>query len=166
MLNAVRGKAWAFALRNFIERRSGELLCPDTWESMGPGRGVYAKTQGGFVDTNCYVIDAQQCGDVFPEWAMTRFAGGTGGDRQVLQRLLDRPCGTNGAHTVNYRQGLKGMHPYLLWQFQRAGVDLARYLPPNSIPGTLAGQEFAKVERDEGPGPSATPPTPLGRAQP
>ena len=166
MLDAVHGKAWAFALRNFIEGRSGEFLCPDTWESLGPRRGVYAQAQGGFVDTNCYVIDTQQCSDVFPEWAMTRFAGGTGGDRQVLQRLLDRPWGTNGAHTVNYRQGLKGMHPYLLWHFQRAGVDLTRYLPSHSIPGTLAGQEFAKFERGQGQMPSATAAAPLGRAQP
>ncbi len=97
MLEAVAGKAWAFALRQFVEKRSGDLLCPDTWESVGPHRGVYAKAQGGFVDTNCFLIDKLMCNDAFPEWAMTRFAGGTGGDRQILQRLLERPWGTNGA---------------------------------------------------------------------
>jgi hypothetical protein len=143
LLAAVQGKDWAFALRNFIESRSGDFLCPDTWESVGPDRGVYAKAQGGFVDTNCYVIDTQKCAEVFSEWAMTRFAGGTGGDRQVLARLRHRPWGATGAHTVNYRQNLAGQHPYLLWQFQQAGVDLARYLPAAAIPGTLAGREFA-----------------------
>jgi hypothetical protein len=165
MLDAVQGKAWAFALRNFVERRSGEFLCPDTWESLGPHRGVYAKAQGGFVDTNCYVIDTQQCSDVFPEWAMTRFAGGTGGDRQVLQRLLERPFGSNGAYTVNYRQGFKGLHPYLLWHFQKAGVDLTRYLPPQFIPGAQAAQEFANFERGQGQTPKAPSPAP-GPAQP
>ena len=100
MLRAVAGKAWAYSLRHFVDAESGDLLCPDTWESMGPHRGVYATAQGGFVDTNCYVIDALACSDVFPEWAITRFAGGTGGDRQVLAKLRSRPWGTNGAHTV------------------------------------------------------------------
>ena len=149
MLRAVQGKTWAFALRNFIESGSGEFLCLDTWESVGPGRGVYAKVQGGFVDTNCFIIDTLKCHDVFPEWAMTRFAGGTGGDRQVLQRLLDRPWGSSGAYTVNYRRTLAGLHPYILWQFQRAGVDLARYLPSKSIPGKLMRRGFAAIEEAE-----------------
>jgi hypothetical protein len=72
MLEAMKGKVWAFALRHFVETRSGDLLCPDTWESVGPRRGVYAKTQGGFVDTNCFFLDKLACNDVFPEWAMTR----------------------------------------------------------------------------------------------
>jgi hypothetical protein len=138
MLKAVEGKAWAFALRHFVEGDSGDLLCPGTRESMGPGRGVYAQAHGGFVDTNCYCIDTQQCADVFPEWAMTRFAGGTGGDRQILQRLRNRPWGTNGAHTVHYRQRLAALHPYLLWRFHRAVVDLSRYLPAEAVPGEAA----------------------------
>ncbi len=144
MRRAIDGKVWAFALRHFIDRDSGEYLCPDLWESMGPARGVYAGVQGGFVDTNCYLIDAQECFDVFPEWAMTRFAHGTGGDRQVLQRLLARPWGSNNAHTVNYRVPLRGQHPYLLWQFKCAGVDLARFLPPNAIPDDAVWAECAK----------------------
>jgi len=151
LLKAVQGKFWAFSLRNFIESRSGDMLCPDTWESLGPDRGVYAKAQGGFVDTNCYVIDTQKCADVFPEWAMTQFAGGTGGDRQILARLRNRPWGATGAHTVNYRQALAGHHPYLLWQFQRAGVDLTRYLPASAIPGRLEGLGFAAIESGQSP---------------
>lgn len=149
MREAAVGKAWAFALRQFVESSSGELLCSDTWESVGPHRGVYAKTQNGFVDTNCFFIDTLACNDVFPEWAMTRFAGGTGGDRQVLQRLIGRPWGTNGAHTVYYRQVLGGLPPYLLWRFHRAGVDLARYLPPEAIPGEAAWRQFAAIDLAE-----------------
>jgi len=146
LLKAVHGMAWAFALRNFIEAGSGDLLCADTWESVGPDRGVFAKAQGGFVDTNCFVIDTQKCADVFPEWAMTRFTGGTGGDRQVLARLRGRPWGETGEHTVNYRQRLEGQHPFLLWKFQQAGVDLTQYLPASSIPGREAGLAFAAFE--------------------
>jgi len=150
MLEAVAGKAWAFSLRHFVDAESGTPLCPDTWESLGPDRGVYANAQGGFVDTNCYFIDKLACNDVFPEWAMTRFAGGTGGDRQVLEKLRGRPFGTNGAHTVFYRTRLVGLHPYLLWRFRCAGVDLARYMPPEAIPGEAVWRQCAEHDRTQG----------------
>lgn len=152
MLAAVAGKAWAFSLRHFVDENSGALICPDTWESMGPGRGVYGKAQGGFVDTNCFFIDTIACNDVFPEWAMTRFAGGTGGDRQVLDRLRGRPWGTNDAHTVFYRTRLVGQHPYLLWRFRCAGVDLARYMPAAAIPGDAVWQQCAEHDRAQDSG--------------
>jgi hypothetical protein len=150
MLAAVAGKAWAFSLRHFVDAESGDPLCPDAWESLGPGRGVYASAQGGFVDTNCYCLDKLACNDVFPEWAMTRFAGGTGGDRQVLEKLRGRPFGTNGAHTLFYRTRLAGLHPYLLWRFRRAGVDLARYMPPEAIPGEAVWRQCAEHDRLHG----------------
>jgi len=106
--------------------------------------------QGGFVDTNCFFIDKLACNDVFPEWAMTRFAGGTGGDRQVLEKLRDRPFGTNGAHTLFYRTRLKGLHPYLLWRFKCAGVDLARYIPHDAIPGDPVWRQCAEHDRRTG----------------
>jgi hypothetical protein len=150
MIEAVSGKAWAFSLRQFVAPDSSEVLCPDTWESLGPGRGVYGKAQGGFVDTNCFLIDTQSCHDVFPEWAMTRFAGGTGGDRQVLAKLRGRPFGTNGAHTVFYRTRLAGLHPYLLWRFRCAGVDLSRYMAPDAIPGDDVWRQCAEHDRRTG----------------
>lgn len=147
MLKAVAGKAWAFSLRHFVHSGSGQWLCADTWESMGPHRGVYATAQGGFVDTNCFIIDKLACNDVFPEWAMTRFHGGTGGDRQVLAKLRNRPWGTNDAHTVYYRTTLAGLHPYLLWRFKCAGVDLAQYLRPEAIPGDRTWRQCAEHDR-------------------
>jgi hypothetical protein len=147
MLRAVAGKVWAFSLRHFVERKSGEYLCPDTWESMGPGRGIYAEAQGGFVDTNCYLLDTQACYDVFPEWAMTRYDGGTGGDRQILQRLAGRPWGSNNAPTVFYRTKLNRKQPYMLWQYRRAGVDLARFMPPDAVPGEEIWQQCAAFDR-------------------
>jgi hypothetical protein len=159
MLAAVEGKAWAFALRHFVDRRSGEVLWPDTWESVGPGRGVHAAAQGGFVDTNCFLLDKFACDDVLSQWALTRYAGGTGGDRQVLARLAGRPWGTNGAHTVYYRQPLVGNHPYLLWRLRCAGVDLAKYMPPEAIPGDAVWQQCAEYDRKQAtPAASAAPP--------
>ena len=147
MLAAVRGNAWAFSLRHFVAASTGALLCPDTWESMGPGRGVYAQSQGGFVDTNCFFIDTLACSDVFAEWAMTRFAGGTGGDRQVLAKLRGRPFGSNGAHTLFYRTRLTRRHPYLLWRFKSAGVDLAQHMPRDAIPDDAVWRQCAEHDR-------------------
>jgi len=146
MLEAVAGKAWGFSLRHMVERQTGATICPDTWESLGPGRGIYAEAQGGFVDTNCYLLDAQACYDVFPEWAMTR-VGGTGGDRQVLKLLAGRPWGTNGRHSVYYRAKLIGAHPYLLWCYRCAGVDLAQFMPPEAIPGEDVWRQCAEFDR-------------------
>jgi hypothetical protein len=150
MLAAVQGKAWAFSLRHFVDASSSALLCPDTWESLGPGRGVYARSQGGFVDTNCFFIDKLACNDVFPEWAMTRFAGGTGGDRQVLAKLRSRPFGTNDAHTLFYRTRLAGLHPYLLWRFKCAGIDLAQHMPDDAIPADAVWRRCAEHDRQSG----------------
>jgi hypothetical protein len=147
--SAIEGKDWAFSLRLLVDGASGDLLCPDTWESVGPGRGVYAKAQGGFVDTNCYLIDKLACAEIFLEWANTRFHGGTGGDRQILQRLLGRPWGTNDAHTVLYRYRLAGQPAYLLWKFKSAGVDLHRYLPASAIPPEPVWQQCAAFDREQ-----------------
>ena len=147
MIPAVNGKAWAYALRTFVDAASGDVLCPDTWESLGPGRGVYGASQGGFVDTNCFFIDKLACNDVFAEWGMTRFAGGTGGDRQVLEKLRGRPFGTNDAHTVFYRTTLEGQHPYLLWRFKCAGVELAKYMSAAAIPADAVWRQCAEHDR-------------------
>lgn len=157
MLDAIAGKAWAFSLRHFVDAETGDALCDDTWESMGPGRGVYAKAQGGFVDTNCLFIDKLACNNVFPEWGMTRFANGTGGDRQVLAKLRTCPWGTNSAHSVHYRTTLARQHPYLLWRFRCAGVDLARYMPRDAIPDDAVWQRCAEFDRAGESGAAATP---------
>ncbi|MEO6749762.1 MAG: glycosyltransferase family 2 protein [Casimicrobiaceae bacterium] len=147
MLAAIDGNAWAFSLRHFVDAASDRLLCADTWESLGPGRGVYAAAQGGFVDTNCFFLDTLACSDVFAEWAMTRLSGGTGGDRQVLQKLRDRPWASNGAHSLFYRTRLAGNHPYLLWRFKCAGVDLSSFMAAGDIPGEAAWQRCAEFDR-------------------
>jgi hypothetical protein len=88
---------------------------------------------------------------------MTRAAGGTGGDRQILTRLSGRPYGSNDAPTVYYRQGLAGLHPYLLWRFRCAGVDLTRFLPRESIPGDQVWRECAAYDQTQAQGNPAPP---------
>ena len=147
MLPAIAGKAWGFALRNFVDDNSDRHVCVDSWESVGPGRGVYATAHGGFVDTNCYVLDKLACHDVFPEWAVPRYPGGTGADRQVFERLRDRPWGSNNAATVHYRIRLAKQHFYQLWRMKCAGVDLASFMAAADIPGEDVWQRCVAFER-------------------
>jgi len=76
--------------------------------TVGPGRGVYGRTQGGFVDTNYFLIDKLTCNDVFPEWAMTRFAGGTGG--VVVDNIELEPGVRTGGGSVVTRHAGAGTH--------------------------------------------------------
>jgi hypothetical protein len=146
---AVEGRDWAFALRRFVDAASGDALGPDNFESLGPGKGIYAQTEGGFVDANCYMIDKLACYDVFGEWAMTRYPGGTGGDRQVHARLRSRPFGATGEYSVNYRLALDQVGFYRLWKLRKNGVDLAKYLPPEAIPDAATWPKCEEMERAE-----------------
>jgi hypothetical protein len=66
---AMSGAQWAFSMRWFVDPRSDKSVCVDEWESIGPGRGVYAGNFGGFVDPNCLIYDKLECD------AATRFWG-------------------------------------------------------------------------------------------
>jgi hypothetical protein len=128
LLRAVDGRAWAYSYRWFVDKVSGDTLCRDTWESIGPGRGVYAPTYGGFVDTNCYLVDKIACHAALPEWCNAPWEGGTGEDRAFMKAVAGLPYRCSEAYSALYRIGLDGLHPYLLRQFREAGIDLARYM--------------------------------------
>ena len=49
---AIGDRAWAHSLRWFTDARTDAVICRDDWESVGPGGGVYAKSEGGFVATD------------------------------------------------------------------------------------------------------------------
>jgi hypothetical protein len=50
---------------------------------------------------------------------------------------------------VYYRTSLGHQHPYLLWRFKCAGVDLARYMPAGAIPGEAVWQQCADHDRSQ-----------------
>jgi hypothetical protein len=87
------GHDWAFSYRWFVDPDTQEPLCPDRWESLGPGRGIYAKRYNGLVDTNCYMIDKLKCHWALPAWSiphvhsnLTERRGGAE-DRSVFEVL-------------------------------------------------------------------------------
>ncbi len=90
LLQAIQGHNWAFSRRWFVNGNTNGVICEDIWEAVGPGRGVYNTDFGGFVDTNCLMIDKIAClGDIHA-WCASITPDTNGADRWVFERLLKR----------------------------------------------------------------------------
>ncbi|WP_421877252.1 glycosyltransferase [Pacificispira sp.] len=68
---AIAGKDWAYCYRWYVDPETDLPACLDRWESVGPGRGVYAKVLDGFVDPNCLMIDKVACEPVLRLWSIS-----------------------------------------------------------------------------------------------
>lgn len=90
LLGVIDGFDWAFTYRWFVDPGTQEVICADDFESIGPGRGIYAQNLGGFVDTNCLMIDKTRCHWVLPQWSIPLLHDGTGADRNVFNALRER----------------------------------------------------------------------------
>ena len=88
--DALAGYDWAFSYRVFVNPVTAEPVCPDTWESIGPGRGIFKTKANGFADPNTLMLDKMKCHNVLPYWAVGPFEGGRGSDRVVFDRLQAR----------------------------------------------------------------------------
>lgn len=100
---AIDGFDWAFALRTFVDERTGRDLCVDIWDSTGPGRGLRKASLGGFVDVNCLMIDKTRAGDALPLWAHPLHEWKATADRRVFVHLRERhPVAWTGRSTVRY----------------------------------------------------------------
>lgn len=88
LVEAIRGKGWAYGLRWYVEPDTLRPVCVDEWESVGPDKGVYAEKAGGFVDPNCLMIDKRACEPVLRCWSTPMFPEtGEGADRVVFSAL-------------------------------------------------------------------------------
>ncbi|MBL29522.1 MAG: glycosyltransferase [Rhodospirillaceae bacterium] len=103
---AIRGADWAWSLRWFADAETGQPLCIDEWESVGPAAGVFAKRFGGWVDPNCLMINKGACEAVLAAWSLPLTVDQMTGDRQVFRALVNRfrPAAT-GRATTYYRMG-------------------------------------------------------------
>ena len=105
LLDAVQGRDWAFSLRWFNHPQSGRPVCIDTWESTGPGRGLFAARFGGFVDPNCLIIDKLRCEGVIAYWTAPEMPDvpDLPADRYVYHWLQQKSApGETGMATVHY----------------------------------------------------------------
>jgi hypothetical protein len=103
LASALDGVDWAFSRRHFADPESGEPICLDDWESVGPGAGVFQEQFGGFVDPSSLMIDKLRCHDVVGLWALAAFEDGSGEDRLVFSGLNGRhPWRATGRATCRY----------------------------------------------------------------
>lgn len=93
----IDGHDWAYAYRWFVDPDTQQTLCVDRWESLGPGRGIYAKAYNGLVDANCYLIDKTRCHWALPAWSVPHEhskisgrGGGAGEDRSMFRALCGK----------------------------------------------------------------------------
>jgi hypothetical protein len=98
LIQALKGKAWAFTQRFLVDDKTNENLGIDQWDSVGPNRGRMAK-QGGFVDTNCLMIDKLHCGRALPLWSE---GPGMTADRSFFSAIRNAPYGEVAEATVRY----------------------------------------------------------------
>ena len=104
LVRAIDGRDWAYSLRWFADAESGEPLCIDQWESVGPDAGVFRERFGGFVDPSCLLIDKVACEPVLRLWNFP-IPGDTAGmstDRTVFAFLRARAGAGTGRATAYY----------------------------------------------------------------
>ncbi|MCC7271591.1 MAG: HD domain-containing protein [Alphaproteobacteria bacterium] len=98
MVTAVAGFDWAYSLRWLADAETGERLCRDTWEAIGPGRGVLARTGGGLIDASCVIVDKRRAAGAL---AAASAAGGPGLGLQLMRALCrGHSVGWTGEHSV------------------------------------------------------------------
>lgn len=98
--DALQDKPWAWSLRLLVDERDGRDLAVDSWDSVGPDRG---RISGGFVDTNCLMLDKVLCASVLGRWAETaQGQPGLTADRHLFAALRKAPYGVVNKATVRY----------------------------------------------------------------
>jgi hypothetical protein len=116
LAEAIQGHDWAYSLRWFVDAESDRPLCVDTWESVGPGAGVFARRFGGFVDPSCLLIDKLACEPVLRLWChpLADDPAAMTADRTVFDYLRreKRWAGTNRP-TAYYRLSPSDMNHQL-----------------------------------------------------
>lgn len=98
VLQAVKGKAWAYSLRLLIDETDGRELGVDRWDSVGPDAGRFA-AQGGMVDPNCLLVDKVALARAFGRWSE---GPGVASDRSFFAGIKHTPHGRVDRPTVRY----------------------------------------------------------------
>ena len=133
MRQAIEGKAWAFSFRCSTHPETQRPVAIDNWESVGPGRGGYAKNFGGWVDPNCLMFDKLVCEPVIRRWVLPLWMNPSGlaADRNVFRALKRYPYGETRAVTVFYQLNPKdGLHPHRMTRFKDAYEQAGRLDAP------------------------------------
>lgn len=103
--SAIQGKKWAFSKRWFVDNESLNPICEDTWESVGPHKGVFTSNFDGFVDTNCLMLNTLACVECLATWsrALMHDPQGRSADRHIFSKLKQlSPFGQTNQASVSY----------------------------------------------------------------
>jgi hypothetical protein len=115
---AVDHAQWAYSMRWYVHPATARPICVDQWESVGPGRGIYTERFGGFVDTNCLLINKLVCEPALLAWnaPMPGDSRGLSEDRMVFDYLRRNhwSAGTNLPTAYYVLSELDIMHPIRL----------------------------------------------------
>lgn len=147
--NAIRTRDWAYGLRWYVAPKVSLTLGIDTFESVGPELGAYAKNEGGFCDTNTLMLDKTRCEAAIARWSRAQrgHPSGRGADRVVFASLREHEkFGSTGQATSYYeisendnmheprmaflRKGLKPLDAYARYargDFMGAAVEFYRH---------------------------------------
>ncbi len=89
LLKAVIGLDYSYTYRMFVEPTNCTPLAVDSWESLGPDRGIFLQKFGGFIDPNTLMIDKTRCEPVLRWWAIPLHGDpkGMSADRHVFHCL-------------------------------------------------------------------------------
>ena len=117
--SAIDGKHWAWSGRWMVHPQTGWPICPDEWDSVGPGKGINAERFGGFVQPSGLMMDAQACNVILPLWSMAAFADGSGEDRLIFDQLnKNHPGAGTGLFTSFCTLTLDTLsHDHHKWEF-------------------------------------------------
>lgn len=99
-LEAIQGKYWAFALSNYADGNTEEVLCIDEMESVGVDNGIYKERFGGFVRPSGLLINKLELMHILHLWSHSPFETGDGEDRLIFDQLRNVPGGFTGLATV------------------------------------------------------------------
>jgi len=90
LVKAIKGYDWAFSLRWYVDPGTMESIAIDRVESVGPGHGVHTQRFGGFVDTNCLMINKVNCHWALPAWSVALDEAGNAPDRAIFNVLKNK----------------------------------------------------------------------------
>ena len=100
----IRGVGWAWSYRWLVDAADDKPIAIDKWDSVGPGRGLFRRYYGGFVDTNCLMLDKRRADDVLWLWSHGVLRRGSASDRRVFRALVERePWRCSEKATAYYR---------------------------------------------------------------
>jgi glycosyltransferase involved in cell wall biosynthesis len=114
MRNAIGEAEWGFALRWFVHPETRRPIAVDTWESVGPGQGIFNEQFGGFVDPSCLMINKLACPLAAPYWNFPLKGDPMSADRNVFNFLskAHKNWKTSGKASVFYTLNANdGLHP-------------------------------------------------------